>query len=187
MPVQSISVPLVEVSEAQLRALRAQLEESLVQILMTEASIQRDDISVRDMVPGDYSGTANDAQFVNQTVFVVDTQTLLVTAANQRLLTATQAYGFYGWFNRAAVPTITALRFSVGGTVTVGQFYLEPAYASGQNASVFIPPVLFHPTDTIQINALASAATLVNSEVCGFLGMVAEKIGTVISGRGTRV
>ena len=49
MTIQSIGVPLVQVSEPQLRALRAQLEQALIDILSTEASIQPGDISVRDL------------------------------------------------------------------------------------------------------------------------------------------
>jgi hypothetical protein len=185
MTITSVSVPLTEVSESQLQALRNQLQEELLKIMETEAGVQRRDVSLRDMVPADYSGVANDTQFVNQVVGVADTFPLLTTA--NPLLTATQAFGFYGFFDRAAVPTITILRFSVGGSTRVAQFGLEDAFATGQNGVIFLPPVLFHPTDTIQINVGFSAATAAGAEVCGFLGLVAEKIGTVISGRGNQV
>lgn len=185
MTITSVAVPLTEVSESQLSALRDKLQKDLLNIMVTEAGVQERDVSIRDMVPADYSGTANDTQFVNQVLGVVDAATLLTTA--NPLLTATQAFGFYGWYDRAAVPTITGLRFSVGGSTRIAQFWLEDAYATGQNGAIFLPPVLFHPTDTIQINAFFSAATAAGAEVCGFLGMVAEKIGTVISGRGNQV
>ena len=178
---ESISVPLTEVSPDQLFKVRRTLAEELIRVLV-EGSVGRpEDLAVRDFFPADFSGVATDGQFVNQVLGVADT---FVNATDADVtLTDTEAFGIYGIVDLAAIPTLTEVRFQLGTAVTTAQFRIESAYATGESGAIFLPPVIYEPAEIFNMDFLFSGATAADSEVIVLLGLVAEKAGTTISPR----
>ncbi len=179
--IESISVPLTEVSSEMLFRIRRQLATDLIQILTTGAVGRPEDLAIRDLVPADFSGTDPDAQFVNQVLGVADTYVNATDA--DPTLTDTEAWGIYGIADLAAIPTLAQVRFGLGAAVTIAQVHLEAAYATGEKGVIILPPVIYRPAEIFNMDFLFPGATAADSEVIVVLGLVAEKAGTTISPR----
>jgi hypothetical protein len=132
---------------------------------------------IRDLAAYDISGAAAAAaqysQLSNVNALVANTW----DAKDQGFtkLGVNQAVGIFGFVQEFPAPKIKAMRFTMGASVPLAQFWLAPVYADGQsNIGYFDPPVVYGPQQSIGVDLLGSGAVVAATEVYSLYGFVCE-------------
>lgn len=178
----AILVPSAKIDAAQVTAMRLALRAKL---LAAVANVMGQSTIIRDTAAYDISGVAN-----GTTLFArlnVKNTTTAKTWSNNDLGTVTlgvnQAIGLYGITLLTPIPLLDAIAFSLGGVVTLAQFWLAPILGD-QTASTgyFNPPVTFGPQQSVQVNVLSETAITGGSqnESYALLGYTAEPAGKTV-------
>lgn len=177
----AITVPGSKMDYSQVTALRIQLRQTLqdaVGRVMGQTTV------IRDLQPYDVSGVAAGtnqyARLQNKNALVANTW--FVNDLGFRAVPINTAIGIYGYIQLASIPLIDAIAFTLGGVITLGQFFLDVIYAD-QFSSIgyFDPPIVYKPQQQIGINLLAASALTATTEAYGLLGYVAEPAGQTVA------
>ena len=91
---------------------------------------------------------------------------------------------FYKFANWSAAPTITAIRFRIGGTgaTTKAMYFLQLETGAKLEPDVyFSEPVVYDPQDVVYIEAYYAAAVAAGAEQFAFGCYVIERLGATIS------
>lgn len=157
-------------------ALRARLQEQVARTT-GQATL------VRDLAPYDVSGAAAAAagysQLFNVNALVADTW--FAKDLGYTKLGVNQALGIFGFVQEQAAPKVKAIRFTVGASVPLAQFFLAPLYADQtSNIGYFDPPVVFGPQQSIGVDLLANFAVVAAAEKYTLYGFVCERPGDTV-------
>lgn len=138
---------------------------------------------IRDLAPYDVSGAAAAAagysQLSNVNALVADTW--LAKDLGFTKIGVNQAIGIFGFVQETAAPKIKAIRFTVGASVPLAQFFLAPLYADqASNVGYFDPPIVYGPQQSIGVDLLARAATVATTEPYTLYGFVCEIPGMTV-------
>lgn len=132
---------------------------------------------IRDLAPYDVSGAAAAAaqyeQLTNVNALVAHTW----QAKDQGFtkLGVNQAAGIFAFVQETASPHIKGIRFTMGASVPLAQFWLAPVYADAQsNVGYFDPPVVYGPQQSIGVDLIANAAVVAAAELYTLYGFVCE-------------
>ncbi|HUY55358.1 MAG TPA: hypothetical protein VMV23_09400 [Candidatus Nanopelagicaceae bacterium] len=152
-----------------------QLKSAVRGTTTTQPLIYRDLIQ-QDLLPNAAGGDLN-TRFSNPNALVANVSGQLYSQTLQNF----QSIGIYGYASLAASPLISLLQFNLGSAVTIAQFFLDTIYADqSEVVGYFDTPVIYTPQQTVNINAVASAAVGVGAESFVLLGMVYEPAGRTI-------
>jgi hypothetical protein len=91
---------------------------------------------------------------------------------------------FYKFANWSAAPTVTAVRFRIGGTgaTTKAMYFMQLETSAKLEPDVyFSEPVVYDPQDVVYIEAYYNAAVAVGAEGFAFGCYVIERLGANIS------
>lgn len=178
----AILIPGGKIDYSQVTAIRIALRQRLQDAVgrtMGQTTIIRD-LSAYD-VSGIASGSNGYARLSNHSALTAHTWFTNDFAAFLRVPINT-GLGIYGYEQLAAVPNIDAIAFTLGGNVTIAQFWLDAIYSDQyQSIGYFDPPVVFSPQQLLGINLLASAAVSANAEAYGLLGYTCEPAGNTVA------
>ena len=140
-----------------------------------QALIYRDLIE-QDLLPNSTAGEIN-SRFSNQSALVANTPGSLY----QQTLPNYQAIGLYGYASLAPSPLISMIQFKQGTAVLLAQYFLDALYAdSSEVVGYFDTPIIYQPSQTASILAVASAAVGAAAENFVLLGIVVEPSGQSI-------
>lgn len=132
---------------------------------------------IRDLAAYDISGAAaaaaQYAQLSNVNALVANTW--LAKDQGFTKLGVNQAFGIFAFVQETAAPKIKAIRFTMGASVPLAQFWLAPLYADQQsNIGYFDPPIVYGPQQSIGVDLLAAAAVVAAAESYTLYGFVCE-------------
>lgn len=157
-------------------ALRSRLQEQVARTT-GQATLIRD-LAAYD-VSGAAAAAAQYAQLSNVNALVANTW--LAKDQGFTKLGVNQAIGIFGYVQETAAPKIKAIRFTVGASVPLAQFWLSPVYADAEsNVGYFDPPVVYGPQQSIGVDLLASAAVVATAEAYSLYGFVCEIPGMTV-------
>jgi hypothetical protein len=176
----AILVPASKIDAAQVTAMRLALRAKLTAAV---AGTMGQSVIIRDLAAYDISGvaavTALYARLNNKAALVA--RTWDVNDLGTVTLGVNQAIGIYGYVALSAVPLIDAISFTLGGVVTLAQFWLAPIYAEEYSAiGYFNPPVVYGPQQSIQVNLLSEVAIAATVESYALLGYTCEPAGKTV-------
>jgi hypothetical protein len=177
----AITIPGSKFDYSQATALRIALRQTLqdaVGRVMGQTTV------VRDLASYDYNGSlaaaARYARNNNKTATVA--QTWLVNDYGFQRVPINTAIGVYGFVQMMSIPLLDAIAFTLGGVITMGQFWLHHVYADQTTSIGYIdPPIVWKPQQLIGINYLSETAITATSESYGLLGYVAEPAGNTVA------
>jgi|SRR5579864_4396229 len=177
----AVTVPGSKMDYSQVTALRIALRQTLqdaVGRVMGQTTVIRDLIAAD--ISGVAAGTALYARLNNKNALVANTW--FVNDLGFRAVPINTAIGIYGYVQLASIPLIDAIAFTLGGVITLGQFYLDVVYAD-QFSSIgyFDPPIVYKPQQQIGVNLLAASAVTAAAESYALLGYVAEPAGQTVA------
>ena len=104
--------------------------------------------------------------------------------ANAPVLANSKIAVFYKFANWSAAPTITGIRFRIGGTgaTTKAMYYLQLETGAKLEPDVyFSEPVVYDPQDVVYIEAYYNAAVAAGAEQFAFGCYLIERLGANIS------
>jgi hypothetical protein len=104
--------------------------------------------------------------------------------ANAPVLANSKIAVFYKFANYSAAPTITAVRFRIGGTgaTTKAMYYMQLETGAKLEPDVyFSEPVVYDPQDVVYIEAYYNAAVAAGAEQFAFGCYLIERLGANIS------
>jgi hypothetical protein len=104
--------------------------------------------------------------------------------ANAPTLANSKVAVFWKWSDWSAAPTITGVRFRIGGTgaTTKATFYMQLETGAKLEPDVyFTEPVVYDPQDVVYIEAYYNAAVAVGAELFSFGAFVVERLGANVS------
>ncbi|SRR5579871_1164203 len=176
----SVLVPSAQINYSQLTAIRASLRDALQK---KAGKVIGQSMVIRDITAADISGVAaGNAGFARlKNKNALTAQTWLTNDWGFRQVPANTAVGVYGYVQIASIPLIDYIAFTLGASIPLAQFNLDPLYAD-QSSSIgyFDPPVVWGPLQSIGINLLAESAVSAGAEQYNLIGYVAEPAGTTV-------
>jgi hypothetical protein len=176
----SVLIPSSKIDAAQTTAMRLALRakgQAAVGMTMGQTIVTRD-LAAYD-ISGAAAAAARYARLSNATALVA--RTWLVNDLGFRTVPINTAIGIFGFIPLQAAPVLDAIAFTLGGVVTLAQFWLAPLYADEYSAlGYFDPPILYGPQQLIGINLLAESAIAVGAESYALFGYVFEPTGNTV-------
>jgi hypothetical protein len=138
---------------------------------------------IRDLAPYDISGAAaaaaQYAQLSNVNALVANTW--LAKDQGFTKLGVNQALGIFAFAQEQPAPKIKGIRFTVGASVPLAQFWLAPLYADqSSNIGYFDPPIVYGPQQSIGVDLISSAAVVAATELYTLYGFVCEIPGMTV-------
>lgn len=187
----SVSVPEDELTIDDIRALREETKNRLLDLYVKETGKGRETGVVRDIFPKDDFGF-NGVEWQNQTLGVENTW----TKDWSKELPKTKFVGFYGIDYKKAVTTFAAwnimgVRYAVGssGASTRKQVHIQNSQRNNitgtgslVSARCYHRPVLYKGTETVYIVFSPLAAVTQYYDQLQLIGLLVEPYGAMISG-----
>jgi hypothetical protein len=177
----AVLIPASKIDAAQVTAMRLALRAKL---LASVANVMGQSTVIRDSAAYDFSGVAAGSQYYAR--LAVKNTTTAQTWKNNDLgsvtLAVNQAIGAYGLTLLGSIPLLDGIAFSLGGVVTMAQFWVAPILGDQTSSTgYFNPPVVWGPQQVIQINVLSEVAiTGGTAEPYAILGYTAEPAGKTV-------